>query len=119
MKKMKNPKRNKNQIGENVEGSVMTIKKRLFISNILMIIIPLVLSFFIAGIVMNLFPLETSLDGKKDLQKDDHFFHSMIKKTDLLVNDWSGQIDLQRMENDVEMFNHQYMNYQTTLSIYK
>src|SRR4051794_423563 len=100
------------EIGE-VDG--LTIKKRLLVSNILMLIIPAFLS-IIAALV--LFLVFTGTINNR-LHNNGELFSTLIKKTDQTFNTWSSHPNLQTMKEDIDAFNVKYNDQNISLLLYE
>ena len=86
----------------------MTIKRRLFISNILMILVPLVVSIavFYGGLYVF-----TSVSGLRDENRfrGGRIFGAAVRSVDALAHAWADEdIDLQRVQSDVAAFNERF-----------
>lgn len=98
----------------------MNIKRRLFISNFLMLVIPVILSLIItSGIMFAFVEVMDIYNGKHFGEKNEELFYDSIKKTNGLVNRWSQSIDLERMKTDVNSFNEKHRDTNISLSIYQ
>lgn len=96
----------------------MTIQRRLFISNNLMLVIPVLLSLIMAGGIMQAFQLITDTQDKSHFRRNEILFYESVKQTDELADKWSKSNDLEQMKNDVKSFNEQQGS-NVMLSIYQ
>lgn len=98
----------------------MSIKRRLFISNFLMLIIPVILSLIItSGTMFAFVEIMDIYNGKYFGEKNEELFYDSIKKTNMLVNKWSQNIDIEHIKADVNSFNEKHRNTKVSLSIYQ
>ncbi|KZL91724.1 sensor histidine kinase [Clostridium magnum] len=98
----------------------MNIKRRLFISNFLMLVIPVILSLIItSGIMFGAIEIMDFYNGKYFGEKNDKLFYDSIKKTNGLVDRWSQSIDIELMKADVNSFNEKHKSTKISLSIYQ
>lgn len=97
----------------------LTIKKRLFISNLLMIVIPAILGIIVAGGMVFAYNEITKKYDDSSYSASEEIFYDSMKKIDDLVGRWSKNIDLNKIENDVNKFNEKHEHDKVSLSIYK
>lgn len=90
----------------------MNIRKRLFISNMMMLVVPIILS----AIMIN---TTGEFLSEKQTAGDALAFRNSTNVADDLASKWSQNIDIEQIKADVKNFNenHKYRN--TTLSIYQ
>lgn len=91
----------------------LTIKRRLFISNLLMLVIPAILGFIMVGITM--FAV-MEITGIHD--ENEKFFYDSIDKTNMLVRNWSQTSDFEQMKADLNKINEKNKDKNITLYIY-
>ena len=92
----------------------MTIKKRLFISNFLMIVIPAILGLIMVGGTM--FAV-MEIMGTHD--QNEKSFYDSKQKTDRLMHDWSKSANLDKMKVDLNSFNEKHRDKKILLFIYE
>lgn len=92
----------------------MTIKRRLFLSNILMLVIPVILSLLTAGGMLIAFSQPGIHDGLNE-----KLFQKAIIDTNELIDKWSQSDDLAQMKADADIFNEQFSRSGVSLSIYQ
>lgn len=82
----------------------MSIRNRLFLSNILMIFLPLVLIYLIVSGLMLIF---TGVANRNDFGSYAMFFN-MVNKFDAYAVKWSQNPDIETIKADVDTFNKEY-----------
>ncbi|MDR1136899.1 MAG: HAMP domain-containing histidine kinase [Synergistaceae bacterium] len=95
----------------------MNIKKRLFVSNILMLVIPVAtsLAIFFAG--LHFF---ATLAGLGDRPREGRSFMEAAEQADELMNDWEmDNAGIEKMIDDARVFNGQYGEKGPVLLIYR
>lgn len=97
----------------------MNIKRRLFISNFLMLVVPVILSFIITSGSMFIFMELTGINNGRHLGNNEELFYNSMKRTSILVNKWSESTDLEQMKSDIRGFNEKLKNTKVSLSIYQ
>lgn len=96
----------------------MTIKRRLFISNILMIIIPVVLSFLVIGVIMTASLKLLSGSNEQNYQEQE-ISNRVYAQIATMANKWAaGATHLQVIE-DLENFREQRQNDVLSLFVYE
>ncbi len=93
----------------------MTIKKRLLVSNILMLIIPAFLS-LIAALVLFLVFTGTIINRAHN---NSELFSTLIKKTDQTFNSWSSHPNIQTIKSEMDIFNRKYKDKKISLLLYE
>lgn len=92
----------------------MTIKKRLFISNLLMLVIPAILGLImVSGTMFAVMEIMGIHDENKKL------FYDSVDKANMIVNNWSQSVDLEQMKADLNRFNEKNTDKNITLYIYE
>jgi signal transduction histidine kinase len=79
----------------------MTIKRRLFVSNIMMIVIPVILGIFITG-VMQLAWTKISGISIDDIFDAGEHFSKMTEKTRSFSEKWPHNVSLEQIQSDME-----------------
>ncbi|WP_298836757.1 sensor histidine kinase [Clostridium sp.] len=92
----------------------MTIKKRLFISNFLMIVIPAIIGLIMVGGTM--FAV-MEIMGTHD--QNEKSFYDSKQKTDMLIHNWSRSININQMKVDLDSFNEKHRDKKISLFIYE
>lgn len=92
----------------------MTIKKRLFISNLLMLVIPAILGLIMVG--GTIFGV-MEIMGEHD--PNEKFFYESMDKINKITNKWSDNINLDQMKVDIDKFNEKNKNKNIALSVYE
>jgi len=92
----------------------LTIKKRLFISNLLMLVIPAIL-----GLVMVVGTMFTVMEIMGTHDQNEKLFYNSIEKTNMFVHNWSQSIDLEQMKVDLNSFNEKHRDKNISLFIYE
>ena len=92
----------------------MTIKKRLFISNLLMIVIPAIL-----GLVMVEITMFAVIEIMGTHDQNEKFFYDSIQETNMLVHNWSQSNDLEQMKMNLNSFNEKHRDKNISLFIYE
>lgn len=95
----------------------MTIKRRLFLSNILMLVMPMLLTALMFTCVIFIL---LGITGVRDLRsfQDEDVFYSAINKAEELTEK-PDYADLQGIQSDIDKFNKTYKEYGITLAIYE
>jgi len=96
----------------------MTIKRRLFISNILMIIIPILLSLAVAGIVMYV-SLQFLGGGAKQQFDGDGISSRVFSQVETMVGKWKDGITTDQVITDMDTFYNQHEDTSLSLLIYE
>lgn len=96
------------------EVNYLTIKKSLYISNLLMLIIPMILGILMVGITV--FGAIKVMGG--DDENQDAFFHAM-DKTKKIVHKWSKDNDFEQIKIDINNFNEKHKEKNISLNIYE
>ena len=92
----------------------MTIKKRLYISNLLMLVVPIILGLLMVGCTMlGVMEIMGIHDENKKL------FYDSIEKTNKFVHNWSQSIDIEQMKVDTNRFNEKNREKNISLFIYE
>ncbi|WP_315071516.1 HAMP domain-containing sensor histidine kinase [uncultured Clostridium sp.] len=92
----------------------MTIKKRLFISNLLMLVIPAILSLImVGGTILGVMEIM----GEHD--PNEKFFYESMDKINKITNKWSENMNLDQMKTDIDKFNEKNKDNNISLSIYE
>ncbi len=91
----------------------MKIKKRLFISNLLMLAIPAILGLIMIGGTM--FAV-MEIMGIHD--ENEKFFYDSIDKTNMIVHNWSQSTDFEQMKIDLNRINEKNRDKNIALYIY-
>lgn len=96
----------------------MTIKRRLFISNILMLIMPIILTLFISSFLLFIF---MGVTGTRDMQslRSGDLFYRVIGDVDSLAEKWLNNNDFSIISSDIDLFNKQHQLGGVTLSVFK
>ncbi|MBV7274021.1 sensor histidine kinase [Clostridium thailandense] len=97
----------------------MNIKRRLFISNFLMLVIPVILSLVITGGTMFVFGEITEINNGKHLGDNEKLFYDSIERINMLENKWSENTNLEQMKTDIDDINEKLKNTKISLSIYR
>lgn len=97
----------------------MTIKKRLFISNILMLLIPVILSFMLLGSMKHIFMRIAGIQEEKSSTENNEIFYSIVYKTNKLVDNLPKTPELEQIKKEVNRFNEKYNDTKVSLSVYK
>lgn len=100
-----------NKLGE---VSYVTIKKRLFISNLLMLVIPAILGLIMVG--------GTMLGVMKimgDHDPNEKFFYDSMDKINKITNNWSENTNIDQMKIDIDKFNERNKDKNILLSVYE
>jgi len=95
----------------------LTIKRRLHISNFLMLVMPIVMTIVISFCVVL---VVMGISGVKDLHslKDGRAFDNAIDDVDVLSGKWSSNSELSKIRSDIDVFNKKYNDDQVFLFIY-
>ena len=96
----------------------MSIKKRILISNLLMLVIPAILSVFVVLIVFFVFTGVINLPNSSAYFNSERFGR-MVDQADNIFNAWSTHFDLQSVMEDIDQFNLQNQQDGFTLSLYR
>ena len=88
----------------------MTIKKRLFISNLLMLVIPAILGLIMVGGTM--FAVMEIMGNHDENEK---FFYDSVDKTNMIVRNWPQSSDIEQMKMDLYKFNEKSRDKKITL----
>jgi len=99
------------------EVNRLTIKRRLFISNILMIIIPILLSLTVALGVGLIILGATNFDDGRSL-KDDNSYFKAIQDMDTFGEQWAKGGDPSQMTADVDAFNARHGTGSASLAVF-
>lgn len=91
----------------------MTIKKRLFISNLLMIVIPTILGLIMVGGTML-----GVMEIMGDHNPNEKFFYESMDKINKLTNKWSENMNFDQMKSDIDKFNEKNKENNISLSVY-
>lgn len=94
----------------------MRIKRRLFLSNILMIIIPVLLSLVVTIVVM--FAVRIEVDDDRGFV-DAIRFRRAATQMQFLTNKWSEGSELEQIKLDIDTFAEEYGSDSIMLSIYR
>ena len=97
----------------------MTIKRRLFISNILMLIVPVILSLIVVGIILHVFMSIAGIQVGKSSSGNTAFFYSFVDKANTLANKWDENPQLEQIKEDIDEFNEKYSDNKVLLLIYR
>ena len=85
----------------------MTIKRRLHISNFLMLVMPIVMtiiiSFFVVLVIMGV----TGINDFHAL-KDGRAFDNATVEIDVLSENWSSNSELSKVQSDIDIINKKY-----------
>ncbi len=92
----------------------MKIKKRLFISNLLMLVIPLILGLITVGITVF-----SVMEIMGDHDENKKVFYDSIDKTNKIVQKWSQGSEIEQMKFDINRFNEKTKDKNISLYIYK
>lgn len=92
----------------------MTIKKRLFISNLLMIIIPVILGLIMVGGTML-----GVMEIMGDHDPNEKFFYESMDKINKITNKWSENMNFDQMKADIDKFNEKNKENNISLSVYE
>lgn len=92
----------------------MTIKKSLYMSNLFMLIIPIILGILIVGITVF---SAMRIMGESDENKE-AFFEAM-DKTKKIVHNWSQDNDFEQIKIDINKFNEKHKEKNISLNIYE
>lgn len=96
----------------------MNIKKSLFISNILMVIIPITLGALVGLLFLLVFTGVINLNKDK-IDNDSDLFWKVTEMTNKTFNDWSKDSNLQSIEADIDLFNSKYHAENISLTLYE
>lgn len=96
----------------------MNIKKSLFISNILMIIIPVTLSAIVGLLFFLVFTGVININKDK-IDYDSDLFWKVTETADKTVSGWSKDSNLQAIEADIDRFNAKYNRENISLTLYE
>ena len=92
----------------------MTIKKRLFISNLLMLVIPAILGLImIGGTILGVMEIM----GEHD--PNEKFFYESMDKINKITNKWSENMNFDQMKVDIDKFNEKNKDKTIALSVYE
>lgn len=92
----------------------MTIKRSLFISNLLMLLIPIILGIIIVGVaVLGVMKIIGNNDDNREV------FYDSVHKTNNIVHKWSQSNDFEQMKIDINNFNEKCKDDNITLYLYK
>lgn len=92
----------------------MTIKRRLFFSNILMIIVPVILIIAIVSIMM--FAV-TDILGIKDHEGDSESFYHSVVQIQEYTKEWSSNNDIEQIKSDLDALSEDFHSEYTSLFI--
>lgn len=95
----------------------MTIKHNLFISNILMLVIPVLLSILVVGVTLLIATGVSGVQGNRSFS-DEEFFNQAVDQASTMAGEWPQNSDLVQMKADVKNFNEQYGG-SVSLSLYQ
>lgn len=90
----------------------MKIRRRLFISNMLMLVVPVILSVIMITTIGELL-------FKKQTTSDAMVFRDSTDVVNRLASKWVQNIDIKQIKADVDSFNENHIYRNTTLSIYQ
>lgn len=96
----------------------MNIKKKLIISNVLMLLVPVMLSGIAALIMFLVFSGVINLNNDLSYYDSDLFW-KVAEKTDQTFDDWSKNPDLQAIKVDIDNFNSRNNKRNIYLSLYE
>ncbi|AVF22333.1 sensor histidine kinase YkoH [Paenibacillus larvae subsp. larvae] len=96
----------------------MSIKRRLFISNILMLVMPILLTILMSFCLLLIFMGITGIHDMRSL-KYGNLFNSLIDEVDTLSVKWSQNNEIPTIRSDIDHFNNQYNAEGISLAIYK
>lgn len=96
----------------------MTIKKRLLLSNILMYVIPVILTMLLIACLYFVFVGITGIENAKAFRYENMFF-AMIDEVDATTKKWTDRFILESMKEDIERFNVIYNKNNCYLALYK
>ena len=96
----------------------MNIKKRLFISNVLMIMVPIILSVIATVIIFLVFTGVINIKNISSYENSEMFW-KVVEKTDKTFTDWSKNPDLQVIKVDIDNFNSENNTKNVFLSLYE
>lgn len=85
----------------------MSIKRRLFISNILMLVMPILLTILMSFCLLLIFMGITGIHDMRSL-KYGNLFNSLIDEVDTLSVKWSQNNEIPTIRSDIDHFNNQY-----------
>ncbi|WP_297418322.1 ATP-binding protein [Clostridium sp.] len=92
----------------------MTIKKRLFISNLLMLVIPAILGFImVGGTILGV------MEIMGDHDPNEKFFYDSMDKINKITNSWSVDTSLDQKKADIDTFNKKNEDKNISLSVYE
>jgi len=99
------------------EENRLTIKRRLLISNFLMLVMPMVMTIVISVCAVLVVMGITGVNDFKSL-KDGRTFDNAISEVDVLSGKWSSNSELSKVRSDIDSFNKKYNENQVFLFIY-
>lgn len=94
----------------------MTIKRRLFISNNLMLVIPIIISLTIAGIIMSATMNILGINGK--VESNEQFYHA-VEQVRKHTEEWSQTGDIEQIKSDLNTMDTDLFNKNVFLSVYQ
>ena len=96
--------------------NILTIKRRLFISNIMMLIIPILLSITVATVLVTAVMTIAGIKDTRALDERNKFVYTAIQVKSL-AEEWA-QMDFEEIKSDIEYFSESSGNENMSLSIY-
>lgn len=96
----------------------MTIKKRLSISNILMLISPIIITSILLTCLYSIYTGITGIESIGEYNYENLFF-KVINNVDTLAEKWMGNNDFESIKDDIDKFNKKYNRDKISLAIYK
>jgi len=96
----------------------MTIKRRLLISNFLMLVMPIIMTMVISICVVLVVMGITGVNDFHSL-KDGRAFDNATDEVTVLSQKWSGSSEFTKIRSDIDSFNKKYNNDQVFLLIYE
>jgi len=94
----------------------LTIKRRLFFSNILMIVVPMLLIVTIVSVMM--FAVMNTL-GIKDNEEDSDLFYRSVAQIQNYVEEWSQDGNIDQIKSDINALNENYGSGSMSLFLYQ
>ncbi|WP_303871749.1 cell wall metabolism sensor histidine kinase WalK [Acetobacterium wieringae] len=95
----------------------MTIKQRLFFSNILMLVIPVFLGVLVVSGIVLIFLGVTGYDFNRILFDDEYFKHA-VEQTSNYGEELTTNGDLELIKKEVKNFNQRYKDFGLSLSVF-
>lgn len=95
----------------------MTIKKRLFLSNILMLVMPIILTMLMFSCAVFILMGVTGIKDMRYFREGNVFYGAINEVDDLSEN--INLADFQGMQYDIDKFNSNYNNFSIVLSVYE